>query len=137
MIILYWLYRNIFFDLRKISDQAYIEKISLCYFNDKIILPEIKVFYKYYFKDGLYYNSCYLNLIDFLEDPKYKIYLDSNGFPVLESKGKLMFSEEQIEHYILNKTQYLSIYLDPIEPYRSKVKRICNLKNKTKKNVYI
>ena len=122
MFLIYLFIRSYLFDIRKVESSAYIDRISLCYFNKKMVLPEALVTYKYYFRDGVYYNSTYIPLVYFLQDPYYYIYLDNDDFAVLETFEKVIFSEERIEDYILKKSNSLLIYFDPVEPYNSKIK---------------
>ncbi|EKO76891.1 MULTISPECIES: hypothetical protein [unclassified Leptospira] len=119
ILISYFLIRKIWFHLRKIRTIAGIEKISLCVFYPDLFLPEVRVFYKYYFQGGIYYGSGYMLLTDFLGQEEYSIYRNADGLPVLEMENQVVLSEEQIEHFLMQKYPSIIVYIDPVEPFHS------------------
>ncbi|MDX1960377.1 MAG: hypothetical protein SFU98_17535 [Leptospiraceae bacterium] len=95
--------------------------MSLCTFQPDIIVPEVKISYKYYFGGGIYTGEGFLFVSHFLGEKDYQIYFNKLLIPVLETEGEVLVSEEHIETYLLSKMDTVPIHLDPIEPYRSKL----------------
>lgn len=117
----YFFIRKIWFQLRKIRTIATIERIELGVIRPNLILPEVKVRYKYYFQQGLYYGSGYLNIVDFLPGKEYHMHLGPGDVPILFVDGEEILTEEHIEHYLLSQGGSVFLYLDPIEPYHSRI----------------
>lgn len=134
VIISYFLIRKVWFENRKIQIQAGIEKISLCTIEPKIILPEIKVDYKYYFEDGVYTGTGYLTLADLLNSAEYYISFSNYGIPIMYLEDRQLVSEEQIETYALSINDRLSIYIDPIEPFNSEIRGLYAETTQVKQN---
>ncbi|MCW7466936.1 hypothetical protein [Leptospira levettii] len=117
----YFFIRKIWFQLRKIRTVGTIERIELGYIRPNLILPEVKVHYKYYFQSGLYYGSGYLGLSDFLPTEGFHLHLGPGENPILYVGDLEIITEEHIEHYLLSKGGSVFLYLDPIEPYHSRI----------------
>lgn len=111
--------RKVWFRLRKIQTLASIEGIEFGVIQPNIILPEVKVRYKYYFQGGVYFGSGYLLLSDFLDGQDYQIWMDENGMVSLEIEDRVIVSSEHVEAFLLDNYPSLFVYLDPIEPYHS------------------
>jgi hypothetical protein len=120
--------RKIWFQLRKVKTLAGIERLDLGFIRPDIILPEVRVKFKYYFQGGLYYGKGYLLVSDFLDGENYELYRDSNDLPVLEIGSQVVVSEEHIESYLTNRYPSVFVYIDPIEPYRFRLEGL----NKTR-----
>lgn len=86
-----------------------------------LIVPEVDVHYKYYYKDGVYYGSGFLVLSDFLDQQDYSITFNQGHIPILETSGKTFITEEHIEAYLLELHDRVSIHVDPVEPFHSKI----------------
>lgn len=113
--------RRIWYDRRKVRFMAIIDRISLCKIEPDIILPEVKVRYKYYFDSGVYFGSNYISVTDFLGDKQFRFYLNSEKIPVLEIDENCIVSEEHIEEFLLRNLSSAEIFLDPVEPFRSEI----------------
>ncbi|EMG22808.1 hypothetical protein LEP1GSC150_4604 [Leptospira interrogans serovar Copenhageni str. LT2050] len=96
ILISYLLIRKIWFHLRKIRTIAGIEKISLCVFYPDLFLPEVRVFYKYYFQGGVYYGSGYMLLTDFIGQEEYSIYRNADGLLFLKWKIRSFFPKNRL-----------------------------------------
>ncbi|WP_244594375.1 hypothetical protein [Leptospira ryugenii] len=112
------------FQLRKIRTLASIERIQIGTIEPNLVLPEVKVHYKYYFQSGLYYGSGYLNLEDFLPAEEFHLLLGKNSIPSLFINGSEIITEEHIEHFLLSQAASVFVYIDPIEPYHSRIDQV-------------
>jgi hypothetical protein len=134
VVVSYLFMRQFWFHARKIKHIALIEKIDLCTIEPDLLLPEIKVYYKYYFGGGVYNSKGYILLCDYLVDG---YTLDFNQFkmPILNHRDKTIVSEEHIEQYLLNYCDTLSIHVDPIEPYHSEIIEIFSQSKSTQNKI--
>jgi hypothetical protein len=82
-----------------------------------LVLPEVKIKYKYYFQGGVYFGKGYLLVSDFLDEKEYNVYINEDKLVVLEVDGERILSSEHIESYLLNFYPSVFVYIDPIEPY--------------------
>ena len=117
----YLLVRMIWFNNRKIRAVSSIERISLNYFEPGILLPEVRVTYKYYSQAGVYYGNGYLPVSSFLQSYAFLLYMNENGLPVLETESEMILTEEHIEQFLLSRYNSLIIFIDPVEPFHSKI----------------
>ncbi|WCL48700.1 hypothetical protein [Leptospira sp. GIMC2001] len=117
----YFFIRKVWFQLRKIRTLASIEKIDLGVIEPDLILPEVKIYYKYYFQGGVYFGHGYLLLAEFLDDDDYLAHMNLDRMLVLEVDSEKIISSEHIETYLLNQYSSVFVYIDPIEPYRSRL----------------
>lgn len=123
----YLVVRKVWFNYRKIRAVSSIERITLSMFSPDIILPEVKVEYKYYSHSGVYFGSGIMPISKFLGDQQFVLYLNENNLPVLEIEGQKSLadgkyiSEEQIEHFLLTNYNSIIIFIDPVEPFHSKI----------------
>ncbi|MDZ4727370.1 MAG: hypothetical protein SH817_14525 [Leptospira sp.] len=120
----YFFIRKIWFQLRKIRTVASIEKIQIGIIQPNLVLPEVKVHYKYYFQSGLYYGVGYLNVSDFLPGLEFHLHLGQNQIPSLFLDDQEYITEEHIEHFLLSHGASVFIYIDPIEPYHSRIDQV-------------
>ncbi len=58
-------------------------------------------------------------LTDFIGQEEYSIYRNADGLPVLETEDQVVLSEEQIEHFLMQKYPSIIVYIDPVEPFHS------------------
>jgi hypothetical protein len=86
-----------------------------------LIVPEAEVSYKYYFKGGMYVSKGYMLLSDLMDNEVYSTHFNDYNMPVLVLPEQSIISEEHIESYILAKNAVISIYIDPVEPFRSEI----------------
>jgi hypothetical protein len=121
VIAFYFFFRQFWFSTRKIQHVGLIERIDLCIISPDVFLNEVEVTYKYYFGGGVYKGKGYANLFDFLGTGEYRLFYNSKMIPILEVGDKQIISEEHIESYLLSFVDTVNIYIDPIEPYRSKM----------------
>jgi hypothetical protein len=120
LVLLFYFYmRKIWFQLRKIKTLASIERIDLGFIQPELILPEVKIHYKYYFQGGVYFGKGYILLSDFLDDRDYYAYFNSNRMVVLETDDEVVVSDEHIESFLMGCYPSAFVYIDPIEPYNS------------------
>lgn len=125
LLLLFYLYiRKIWFQLRRIKTLGSIERIDLEMFSSEIILPEVKVSYKYYFQGGVYFGKGYLLLEDFLDGEEYEAYCNENGVLVLDLYDARILTSEHIEAYLLSLYGSVFVYMDPIEPYHSRLESL-------------
>jgi len=120
----YFFIRKIWFQLRKIRTVASIEKIQIGIIQPNLVLPEVKVHYKYYFQSGLYYGAGYLNISDFIPASEFHLHLGENQTPILFMNDQEYITEEHIEHFLLSQGGSVFIYIDPIEPYHSRIDQV-------------
>lgn len=120
----YFLFRNLWFEWRKTRIVASLEKITLGIIEPGIILPEVSVRYKYYFGEGVYFGTGYLLLQDFLFPYEYRSGFTTEGIPYIALGDKTFLSEEHIETFLMNQCELVSIFIDPIEPFRSELESI-------------
>lgn len=106
---------------QKVRLPATIDKVNLCVMEPGLIVPEVNVRYKYYFKNGLYYGNGYAELRDLLNQEEYEISFNQAGEPILKVAGKLLITEEHIEAYLLELHETVDILIDPIEPFHSEI----------------
>ena len=105
IVLTYFLFRRLWFDLRKTRIVASIEKISIGVIQPNIILPEVSIRYKYYYGEGVYFGTGYILLQDFLFPYDYKA-----GFT--------------LETFLLNQYELVSVFIDPVEPFQSEIEAI-------------
>lgn len=117
----YLVVRKVWFNYRKIRAVSSIERITLSMFSPDIILPEVKVEYKYYSHSGVYFGSGIMPISKFLGDQQFVLYMNENNLPVLEIGDDKYISEEQIEHFLLSNFNSLIIFIDPVEPFHSRI----------------
>ncbi len=117
----YFLVRKVWFQLKRVRTVATIEKISLGILEPNLVLPEVKVFYKYYFQSGLYYGAGYMNVADFLPEETFHFHISRENLPILYYGEEEITSEEHIEHFLLSRAGSVLIHIDPIEPYHSQI----------------
>lgn len=130
LVLLFYFYlRKIWFQLRKIKTLASIERIDLGRIEPNIILPEVKISYKYYFQAGVYYGKGYLLLSDFLDDREYEAYLNEDRMVVLDLYEDQIISSEHIESYLTSMYSSVFVYIDPIEPYNSRLESLNKTSN--------
>jgi hypothetical protein len=122
----YLFFRRMWFNRRKIKLIAAIERIQICTIEPNIILPEVEVKFKYYFGGGVYFGTGYLLMSDFLEGGEYRIFYNDHGIAVLNSDSKMILSEEHIESYLLSFHQFVSVWVDPVEPFHSELQELYN-----------
>ncbi|MCB1142955.1 MAG: hypothetical protein H7A24_15635 [Leptospiraceae bacterium] len=134
VVISYFFIRHVWFHKRKIHHIAIIEKLEICTIEPDLLLPEINVYYKYYFGGGVYTGRGYLLLTDFL---KGEYFLEFNQFhePILTHNDKTFVSEEHIENYLLSIVDTLSINVDPIEPFHSEIIEIFSQSKSTQNRI--
>ncbi len=121
LVLFYFYIRKIWFHLRKIQTIASIEMIEVGIIQPDLVLPEVKLHYKYYFQGGVYYGYGYILLSEFLDGSDYEISITELGVIRLEWDGKVIVSEEHLEAFLLECYPSVFIYLDPIEPYKSRL----------------
>ncbi|HMV43972.1 MAG TPA: hypothetical protein PK079_14985 [Leptospiraceae bacterium] len=124
VVLSYFLFRNLWFELRKNRILASIEKISLGIIEPGIILPEVSIRYKYYYEEGVYYGTGYLLLQDFLYPYEYRAGFTQEGVPYIAIGDKSFLSEEHIETFLINQCELVSIFIDPVEPFHSELESI-------------
>ena len=124
VVLLYFLVRRIWFDKRKVKLPARIEKIELGIIQPDLILPEVKVTYKYYYAKGMYYGSGYALISEFLPDSDYKTGFTAEGIPFLSCGDRVYMTEEHIETFLISQNELVHIYLDPVEPFHSEIAEI-------------
>ncbi|MCZ8158173.1 MAG: hypothetical protein O9264_18790 [Leptospira sp.] len=120
----YFFIRKIWFQLRKIRTVASIERIQIGTIQPNLVLPEVKVHYKYYFQSGLYFGVGYLNIADFIPGEEFHLHLAPNQTPILYHGDDEYITEEHIEHFLLSHGGSVFIYIDPIEPYHSRIDEV-------------
>ncbi|MCZ8239815.1 MAG: hypothetical protein O9346_14780 [Leptospiraceae bacterium] len=121
ILVVYFYIRKVWFQLRKIKTLASIERLDLGLIHPNLVLPEIKVYYKYYFQGGVYFGRGYLLLADFLDEREYNAFMDENQMVVLDFEGEYIVTSEHIENYLLRLYPSVFVYIDPIEPYKSRL----------------
>ena len=121
LILSYVIFRQFLFDRRKIHQKGIIDRISLCVIHPDTILPEVEVFFKYYFGGGVYKGKGYCLLTDFLSDTDYRIEFNAFLEPILFIGDKVFVSMEHIESYLLSSIDTVILEIDPVEPYRVKL----------------
>ncbi|NCN08721.1 MAG: hypothetical protein GW938_02630 [Leptospira sp.] len=121
LLVVYFYIRKVWFQLRKIKTLASIERLDMGLIHPDLVLPEIRVHYKYYFQGGVYFGRGYLLLADFLDERDYNSYIDENQMVVLDFEGELIVTSEHIENYLLRLYPSVFVYIDPIEPYKSRL----------------
>lgn len=117
----YFMVRKVWFTFKKVRTVATIEKIKLGLIGGKLVLPEVKIHYKYYFQSGLYFGSGYMELSEFLPEENYYFHVSQDGLPILFFQEDEIVSEEHIEQFFLGKASSVLIHVDPIEPYHSRI----------------
>lgn len=117
----YFYMRKIWFQLRKIKTLASIERIDLGIIQPEMVLPEVKIHYKYYYQGGVYFGKGYLLVSDFLDEMDYHAYFNPVGMVVLDVDGDSVVSAEHIEAYLMSRYPSVFVYMDPIEPYQSRL----------------
>jgi hypothetical protein len=117
LLIVYFYIRKVWFQLRKVKTLAVIERMDLGLIFPNLVLPEVKIKYKYYFQGGVYFGTGYLLVSDFLDEKDYNIYINEDKLVVLEVDGERIISAEHIESFLLNFYPSVFVYIDPIEPY--------------------
>ncbi len=120
-VVFYFALRKFWFGIRRVKHYALIDRIQLCTLSPNIFLPEVYITYKYYVGGGVYKGHGYLNLLDFFGDVDYKLFYNAEMLPVLCLPEKQFISEEHIETYLLGIFDTISIYYDPVEPFRSEI----------------
>ena len=124
IVLTYFLFRRLWFDLRKTRIVASIEKISIGVIQPNIILPEVSIRYKYYYGEGVYFGTGYILLQDFLFTYDYKAGFTPEGIPYILVGDKSFLSEEHIETFLLNQYELVSVFIDPVEPFQSEIEAI-------------
>jgi len=124
LILIYLYLRKVWYSKRKIKTSAIVERISLCKIEPDLILPEVKIKYKYYYDGGVYFGTGYLLIRDFLGNSEYEMFAGADGFPVMVTNSTFYVSEEHIENYLLQCSPNLLIYLDPVEPFHSEINKL-------------
>jgi len=117
---LYFYFRSVWFNYRKIRAVSSIEKITLMTFGPDIVLPEVQVKYKYYSQKGVYFGKGHIHISKFIGNQPFVVYT-RQGIPVMEVGDDMYVTEEQIEHYLLSNYNSLIIYIDPVEPFHSSI----------------
>ncbi len=120
----YFFIRKVWFQLRKVRTLGTIERIQIGIIRPNLVLPEAKVHYKYYFQSGLYFGSGYLNVSDFLPGKEFHLHLGEADLPTMYVDESEITSEEHIEHYLLSHAGSVFLYIDPIEPYHSRIDQV-------------
>ncbi|TGN21108.1 hypothetical protein [Leptospira idonii] len=120
----YFFIRKVWFQLRKIRTVGTIERIQMGIILPNLVLPEVKVHYKYYFQSGLYFGTGYLNVSDFLPGQEFHLHLSPGEIPTLYAGDQEIITEEHIEHYLLSHAASVFLYIDPIEPYHSRIDQV-------------
>ncbi|MCB1194443.1 MAG: hypothetical protein H7A23_11860 [Leptospiraceae bacterium] len=126
IIISYFIIRRFFYQKRKIKFIASIERISLCFIQPDLILPEVYIKFKYYYGGGVYFGDGYTLLCDMLDSYDYSINFNQYHLPTLFVNGKFFITEEHIEAYLLSKYNIVTIFIDPVEPYHSEIDELYN-----------
>lgn len=124
LVLIYLYLRRVWYSKRKIKTSALVERISLCKIEPDLILPEVKIKYKYYYDGGVYFGTGYVLISDFLGNSEYEIFTGEAGIPVMITDSGYYVSEEHIENYLLHCSPDLNIYLDPVEPFHSEINRL-------------
>jgi hypothetical protein len=121
IVVCYFLLRQVWFGARKIPHVALIDRIELCTIAPDVFLTEVEVTYKYYFGGGVYHGKGYVHLFDFLGSGDYRLSFSPEMVPIFQFQDKVFVTEEHIESFLLSLVDTVNIYIDPIEPFRSKM----------------
>lgn len=122
----YFFLRFLWNNNNRVELEASIERISICTMDKDLIVPEVHVRYKYYYKDGVYHGDGFLVLSELLNNHDYEIHFNEHELAILEVDGKIITTEEHIEAYLLSLHDKVSIYIDPVEPFHSRIKKVAN-----------
>lgn len=117
----YFYMRRIWFQLRKIKTIASIEKMDFGVIRPELVLPEVKIHYKYYYQGGVYFGKGYILLSDFLDGRDYEAYFNPLGMMAMDVDGETIVSEEHMEFYLTGIYPSVFVFIDPIEPYNSRL----------------